>query len=144
MWKMQVWALLGATLFLVLDCFKEKFNLFHVMDVLVGHVVKGLSYLHLTLWLLRVVCCADRDLFLSLSGSGGGNLTIYIKGQPAVLEGMGRLVCSRGCTTQCHICPLISWFLTHLFRVGLAWHTIGIYHSAISGFFRALSSSHGF
>ena len=25
-------------------------------------------------------------------------------------------------------------FLLHLFQVGLAWHTIGIYHSAISAF----------
>ena len=30
-----------------------------VIDVLVGHVVKGLPYLHLTLWLFRYVCCAD-------------------------------------------------------------------------------------
>ena len=44
-------------------------------------------------------------LSLSLSGSGGGNLSIYIKGLPAVLEGMVRLVCSRECTIQCHIFP---------------------------------------
>ena len=25
-------------------------------------------------------------------------------------------------------------FLLHLFQVGLAWHTVGIYHSAISAF----------
>ena len=25
-------------------------------------------------------------------------------------------------------------FLVHLFRVGLAWYTIGIYHSAVSAF----------
>ena len=31
-----------------------------VMDVLVGHVLKGLPYLHLALWLLRDVCYADR------------------------------------------------------------------------------------
>ena len=41
----------------------------------------------------------------SLSGSGGGNLSIYVKGLPAVLEGMGRLVCLTGCTKQCHLCP---------------------------------------
>ena len=29
------------------------------MDVSVGHVLKGLPYLHLTLWLLRDVCYAD-------------------------------------------------------------------------------------
>ena len=30
------------------------------MDVLVGHVLKGLPYLHLTLCLLRDVCCTGR------------------------------------------------------------------------------------
>ena len=32
-------------------------------------------------------------LFFSLSGSGGGNVSVFVKGLPAVLEGMGRLVC---------------------------------------------------
>ena len=31
------------------------------MDVLVGQVLKGLQYLHLTLWQLSNVCYADRD-----------------------------------------------------------------------------------
>ena len=44
-------------------------------------------------------------LFLSLSACGGGNSSIYIKGLPAVLEGMSRLVYLTGCTKQCHICP---------------------------------------
>ena len=44
-----------------------------IMDVLVGHVLKGLPYLYLTLWLLTDVCCTDRVLFFSLSGSDGGN-----------------------------------------------------------------------
>ena len=44
-------------------------------------------------------------LFLSLSGSGGDYLSIYNKSLSAVLEGMGRLVCSGGCTRQCHFCP---------------------------------------
>ena len=30
-----------------------------LVDVSIGHVLKGLPYLHLTLWLLRTVCCAD-------------------------------------------------------------------------------------
>ena len=32
-----------------------------IMDVSVGHVLKGLPYLHVTLWLLRDICCADRN-----------------------------------------------------------------------------------
>ena len=31
-----------------------------IMGVSVGHVLKDLPYLHLTLWLLRDVCYADR------------------------------------------------------------------------------------
>ena len=30
--------------------------------------------------------------------------------------------------------PKLADILVHLFRAGLAWHTIGIYHSAISAF----------
>ena len=30
--------------------------------------------------------------------------------------------------------PKLANFLLHLFEVGLAWHTIGVYHSAISTF----------
>ena len=60
--------------------------------------------------------------FLSLSGSGGGNSSIYIEGLPAVLEGMCRLVCLRECTKQCHIWPYIIDFFTHLFRVGLTYN----------------------
>ena len=32
-----------------------------IMDALVGHVLKGLPYLHLSLWLLSNVCHADRS-----------------------------------------------------------------------------------
>ena len=44
-------------------------------------------------------------LFLRLSGSGGGNSNVYIKGLPAVLEGVGWLLCLTGFTKQCHLCP---------------------------------------
>ena len=74
------------------------------MDVLVRHVLKDLPYLHLMLWLLRDVCYTV-VIFPSLSGSGRGKLSIYVKGLLTVLEGMGRLLCSRGCTNQCHIFP---------------------------------------
>ena len=43
-------------------------------------------------------------------------------------------MCSTGVTKQCHLCPKLANFLLHLFQVGLAWCTIGIYHSAISAF----------
>ena len=34
------------------------------MDVSIGHVLKGLPFLHLTLWLLSDVCYADRGSLL--------------------------------------------------------------------------------
>ena len=76
-----------------------------VIDVLVGLVLKGLQYLHFTLWLLSNACNADRgSLPKSFQAVSGGNSSIYIKGLPAVLEDMGRLVCSTECMKQCHIC----------------------------------------
>ena len=39
------------------------------------------------------------------SGSSSGNLNVYIKGLPAMLEKMDRLEGLRGYTKQCHICP---------------------------------------
>ena len=73
-------------------------------------------------------------LSLSLSGSGWDSLSIYVKGLPAVLEGMGRLVCLRGCTKNAISAPKLADVFGYLYRIGLAWCTIGIYHSAISAF----------
>ena len=42
---------------------------------------------------------------LGLSGGGWGDSSIYNTGLPAVLERMDRLVCLKGCTKQCYICP---------------------------------------
>ena len=76
-----------------------------IVDVLKGQVPKGLPYLHLTLGCSEMCVAQAGVLFLSLSGSGKGNLRIFIKGLPAVSEGMGKLTFLRGCTKQCHICP---------------------------------------
>ena len=71
-----------------------------IMDASVGQVLKGLQYLHLTLWQLSNVCYADRgSLLQSVRQWGRGNLSIYIKGLPVVLEGMGSLVCTTGFTS---------------------------------------------
>ena len=74
-----------------------------IMDVSVGQVLNGLQHLHLTLWQLS-------DVYYIIRGSlpwsvrwWWGNLSIYIKGLPAVLEGMGRLVCSTGLTNQYYL-----------------------------------------
>ena len=76
-----------------------------VMDVLVGHMLKGLPYLHLTLWLLRDVCYTGKGPLPQSVRQWGGNLSMYDKGLPVISEGMGRLMCLRGSIKQCHICP---------------------------------------
>ena len=48
-----------------------------------------------------------------------GKSSIYDEDLAAMLEGMARLVCLRGYTTHCHICPKLADLLLHLFRVGL-------------------------
>ena len=61
----------------------------------VGQVLKGLSSLPLSS--CSEMCIAQtKALFISLLGSGGGNESIYSEGLPAVLEGIGKLVCLRG------------------------------------------------
>ena len=91
-----------------------------------------------------VICVMQIEvLFLSLSGSGRGNLSIYIKGVPAVLEGMGRLVCLTGFTNQCHLCSLISKFFVTFVSgwPGLAynWYILFCYFC----FFGTSSASQG-
>ena len=77
-------------------------------------------------------CVLHRQVFSSsVSGSGRGNSNVYIKGLPAVLDGVGWVVCL---TNNALSAPKLANFLLHLFQVGLAWHTIGIYHSALSAF----------
>ena len=63
------------------------------VDVLAGQVLKGVPYLYLAPDYSEMCVVQTGVLFLILSGSGGGNLSIYNKGLPAMLEGMGRLVC---------------------------------------------------
>ena len=80
--------------------------------------------------------CATQTgvLFLNLSGSGRGNLNINVKGIPAVLEEGAGWCVQWGLPNNALSAPKLANFLLHLFQVGLAWHTIGIYCSAISAF----------
>ena len=80
----------------------------------------------------RCVLCRQ-GFFLSLSGSEGGILSIYSKSLPALLEGIGRLLCLSGLENNAISAPRLVDFLLHLFRAGLDLDT-SIYHSAISAF----------
>ena len=77
-----------------------------VMDILIDQVLKGLSSLHLIIWLLRDVCCADKGSFLRLTGSGRGYLSMHNNSLPAMFERMGRLVCSVRCCQTMPFVPL--------------------------------------
>ena len=78
----------------------------------------------------RCVLCRQR--FSSLVCQAlAGVMSIYYKNLPAVLETMGWCA-QEGVPNNVISAPKLSDFLFCLFKVGLAWHTIGIYHSAIS------------
>ena len=66
-----------------------------IMDVLVGQALWALPYLHLTLWILRDTCCADKSLFPQSVRKWQGQLkclrcrptsNVERKGQVGVLE----------------------------------------------------------
>ena len=68
------------------------------------------SFYPLVTWSM---CSTDKVLLLCLAVAGV--TSVGKKGLLAILERMGRVVCWRGYTKQCHIIPLISKFLVHLF-----------------------------
>ena len=75
------------------------------MDVSVGWVFKHLQSLHLSLGCSEMCIAQTRVPFLSLSGGGRVDLSIYYKGLPTMLERVDQMVCLRGCAKQCDICP---------------------------------------
>ena len=78
---------------------------FHIIDILLDWVLKGLPLLYLTLWLLRDVCCTDEGSVPESIRQWQEQLECLQQSLPAILERMGQLVCSRGCTRQYHFCP---------------------------------------
>ena len=101
-----------------------------IMDVLVGQVLKGLPYLHLTLWLLSNVCYTDRGSILQSVRQWWGQLKHLCQRSTSSVGRNGQA----GVPYSAIFAPKLANFLVHLFQVGLAWHTIGVYHSAISAF----------
>ena len=106
-----------------------------ILDVSAGQVLKGLQYLHLTLWLLSIVCYADRGSLPQSVRLWWGQLEHLHQG-PTSSAGRNELVgvLDRVYQTMPSLPPKLANFFLHLFQVGLAWHTIGIDHSAISAF----------
>ena len=105
------------------------------IDVSVSQMLKGLPYLHLTLWLLSDVCYADRG---SLSQSvrqlyGETRVSTSKVYQQCWKEWVGWCA-QQGLPNIAIPAPKLANFLVYLFQVGVVWHTIGIYDSAISTF----------
>ena len=70
-----------------------------IVDVLVGQVLKESAISAFNPLAAQHMCAMPTGvLFLGLSGSGRGNLNIYTKGLPAMLERMDQLVCLAGFT----------------------------------------------
>ena len=111
-----------------------------VMDVWVGQALKGLQYLHLTLWLLNNMYYADRGSLPQSVRQWWGQLDCLCQGSTssAGRSGpVGRL--DRVYQTVPYLPLNQQIFLLHLFQVGLAWGTIGINHSAISAFWSLIT-----
>ena len=106
-----------------------------VVDVSAGQVLKGQPYLHLTLWLLSNVCCADRgSLPQSVRWWQEQPKCLCQRTTSSVGKKWAGWCAQQGEPNNAISAPKLANFLVHLFQVGLAWHTIGIYHSAISTF----------
>ena len=87
-----------------------------VMDVLVGQVLKGLPYLHLTLWLLSDVCYAGRGFSSLVCQAVVGATQVYTSKvyQQCWKEWVGWCVPNNAISA-----PKLTNFLVHLFQVGL-------------------------
>ena len=78
------------------------------------------------------MCVAQmRVLFLSLSGSGWGESTVCNKNTGIVRRSRLVGVLKRLYQKMPYLPLSLLNFLVHLFGIGLAWHTINTYHSAI-------------
>ena len=75
------------------------------MDVSIDWVLKGLQSLHLTLWLLRDVCCADKGFSPSVCQAlvGVTQASTADANQQCWKEWKGYVL--KGVAKQCHFCP---------------------------------------
>ena len=106
-----------------------------IMDVLVVQALKGLQYLHLTLWQLNDMCYADWGSLPQSDRWWQGQLECLHQRSTSSAGKNGQVgVLDRVYQNNTIFASKLPNFLLHLFQVGLAWHTIGIYPSAISAF----------
>ena len=71
-------------------------------------------------------------LFLILSGSGGATQVSTSKVYQQCWKEWASWCAQQHVPNNPISAPKLDNFLVHLFQVGLAWHTIGVYHSSLS------------
>ena len=82
--------------------------------------LKGLPSLHVTLWLLRDMLCRW-VLFLSLSGSGRGDLSIYDKRYQQSYKEWASWCAHKGLPNNAFSVLYLTYFPIHLYGILLAW-----------------------
>ena len=106
-----------------------------IRNVSVGWVLKGLPSLHSTFRLLRNTSCADMGSLLQSVRQWQGQLKCLQQRFTCNVAKIVQVgVLWRMCQTMSAASKLADCVL-YLFGLGLAWHKIGIYHSAITAFF---------
>ena len=97
--------------------------------------LKGLPYLHWTLWLLSDVCYADKGSLPQSVRRWQGQLKhLHQRSTRLCWKEWAGWCAQKGVPNNAISAPKLANFLVHLFQVGQAWCTISIYHSAISTF----------
>ena len=96
---------------------------------------QGLSLLHLTLWLLKDVLhrqgLSSSPCQIVAGATQASTTKVY---KWCWKEWVVRCA-QEGVSNSAIFAPELAHFLVHIFRVGLAWHTISIYYTALSAFF---------
>ena len=105
-----------STVFSMLDDIHHWFPIVNdlIMDVLVGWVLKGVQSLHLTLWLLRDVCCTDKGFLHQCDRQWQGQLTLLQQKLTSIAERNGPVGILQRVYQTIPLLPLnllIFWFM---------------------------------
>ena len=106
-----------------------------IINILVGQALKGLQYLHLNP-LAAQQCVLHKQGFSSsvCQAVAGATQTSTSRVYQQCWKEWTGWCGQQGLPNDAISASKLANFLLHLFQVGLAWCTIGIYHSAISAF----------
>ena len=110
-----------------------------VVDVLVGQALKGLQISAFNLLAAQWHVLHRQGFSSSVClGVVGATQMSTSKVYQQCWKEWGSWCAWQGLPNNAISAPKLANFLLHLFQVGLAWHTTGIYHAVISAFFWTL------